>query len=124
MQWGASQTCQETFCGRGKDVSLFQKGQIIGAHQAKKTGGWLRTVQHIKTWQDDGELHLQGQNNILNGRDGRSLKRLVKSAAELTAALDSESKSTPTQTMCKQLKGSGLNSCAALKNPLITEAYL
>lgn len=91
---------------------------------SKKTGGWLRTVQHIKTWQDDGELHLQGQNNILNGRDGRSLKRLVKSAAELTAALNSESKSTPTQTMCKQLKGSGLNSCAALKNPLITEAYL
>lgn len=105
---------------RSRDVSLFQKGQIIGAHQAKKTGGWLRTVQHIKTWQDDGELHLQGQNNILNGRDGRSLK----SAAELTAALDSESKGTPTQTMCKQLKGSGLNSCAALKNPLITEAYL
>ncbi|MEQ2182978.1 hypothetical protein GOODEAATRI_027854 [Goodea atripinnis] len=26
-----------TSCGRGKDVSLFKKGQIIGMHQAVKT---------------------------------------------------------------------------------------
>ncbi len=27
---------EDTSCGRGKDVNLFQKGQIIGMHQAKK----------------------------------------------------------------------------------------
>lgn len=41
--------------GRGTDVSLFEKGQIIGMHQAEKTPEeieettkiGLRTVQHI-----------------------------------------------------------------------------
>ena len=48
----------------GKDVILFQRGQIIGLHQAKKTTEEidestkteLRTVKHIiKTWTDSGE---------------------------------------------------------------------
>lgn len=43
----------------GKDVNLFQKAQIIGLHQAKKTETTkigLRTVQRIiKTWKDSGE---------------------------------------------------------------------
>ncbi len=46
---------EDTSCGRGKDVSLFQKGQIIGMRQAKKTSKEtaetitivLRTVQYI-----------------------------------------------------------------------------
>ena len=53
---------EDISCGRGKDVTLFQKGQIIGLHQAKKkeideaTKTGLRTVQHIiKTWKDSGE---------------------------------------------------------------------
>ncbi len=28
---------EDTSCGYGKDVNLFQKGQIIGMHQGKKT---------------------------------------------------------------------------------------
>lgn len=28
---------EDTSCGRGKDVSLIQKGQIIGTLQAKET---------------------------------------------------------------------------------------
>ncbi|KAF7648268.1 hypothetical protein LDENG_00159640 [Lucifuga dentata] len=52
---------EDISCGRGKDVTLFQKGQIIGLHQAKKTTKeiaettkiGLRTVQCIiKTWKD------------------------------------------------------------------------
>ncbi len=55
---------EDTSCDRGKDVNLFQKGQIIGMHQAKKTSKeiaettkiGLRTVQHIiKNWKDSGE---------------------------------------------------------------------
>lgn len=92
---------------RGKDVNLFQKGQIIGLHQAKKTTKeiaettkiGLRTVQHIiKTWKDSGEPSSSrkkcGRKKILNDRDRRSLKRLVKSyrkksTVELTAMFNS-----------------------------------
>lgn len=51
--------------GRGKNVTLFRNGQIIGLHQAKKrtkdipetTKIGFRTVQFIiKTWKDSGEL--------------------------------------------------------------------
>ena len=51
--------------GRGKDVGLFEKGQIIGMHQAEKTSKetaettkiGLRTVQHfIKNWRDIGPI--------------------------------------------------------------------
>ena len=46
---------KDTSCGHGKDVNLFQKGQIIGIHQAKKTSKEIaettkiriRTVQRI-----------------------------------------------------------------------------
>ncbi len=55
---------EDTSCGRGKYVNLFQKGQIIGMHQAKKTSKeiaettkiGLRTVQRIiKNGKDSGE---------------------------------------------------------------------
>ncbi len=73
------QPCRKT---HGKDVHLFQKGQIIGMHQAKKTFKEiaeatkidLRTVQRIiKNWKDSGEP----SSTILNDRDRRSLKHLV-----------------------------------------------
>ena len=46
---------EDTSCGCGKDVNMFQKAQIIGMHQAKKTSEeiaettkiGLRAVQHI-----------------------------------------------------------------------------
>ena len=55
---------EDTSCGHGKDVNLFEKGQIIRMHRAKKTSEeivetikiGLRTVQHIiKNWKDSGE---------------------------------------------------------------------
>ena len=53
----------DTSCGCGKDVNLFQKGQIIDMNQADKTSKQisetkigLRTVQCIiKNWKDSGE---------------------------------------------------------------------
>ncbi|KAG2461113.1 RFNG acetylglucosaminyltransferase, partial [Polypterus senegalus] len=76
--------------GRGKDVSLFEKGQIIGMHQAEKTSKeiaettkiGLRTVQRIiKNWKDGGDPSSSrmkcGRQKILNDRDRRSLKRLT-----------------------------------------------
>ena len=66
---------KDTSCGRGKDVSLFKKGQTIGMQQAEKTSkeiaestkiGWI-TVQRIsKNWKKSGEP--------LIDRDRRSLK--------------------------------------------------
>ena len=55
------------------------------------------------------------------------LKRLVKSncrktTVELRAMFNSESKSISTRTMQRELKGLGLNSCVALRKPLISEA--
>ena len=55
---------KDTSCGRGKDANVYQKGQIIGMHQAKKTSKeiaenikiGLRTVQcMIKNWKDSRE---------------------------------------------------------------------
>ncbi len=77
---------EDTSCGYGKYVNLFQKGQIIGMHQAKKTSKeiaettktGLRTVQRIiKNWKDSGEpssLRKKcGRKKILIDRDRRSL---------------------------------------------------
>ena len=55
---------EDTSCGRGKDFTVFQKGEIIGLHQARITKViaeipriGLRTVQPIiKAWKDNGEL--------------------------------------------------------------------
>jgi len=60
-------------------------------------------------------------------RDRRSLKRLVKSnrrktTVELRAMFNSESKSISTRAVRRELKGLGLNSCVALRKPLISEA--
>ena len=58
---------------------------------------------------------------------GESLKCLSKSnqrktTVELRAMFNSESKSISTRTMWRELKGLGLNSCVALRKPLISEA--
>ncbi|KAG2469515.1 TGFA factor, partial [Polypterus senegalus] len=100
---------KDTSRGRGKDVSLFEKGQIIGMHHAEKTSKEisetttieLRTVQRIiKNWKDSGDPSSSrmkcGQKKILNDRDQRSLKRLVKSnrrktTVELRSMFNSES---------------------------------
>ena len=81
-----------TTCDCGKDVNLFQKGQIIGMRQAKKTSqGTAETTQiglwtaqrFIKNWKDSGEPSSLskkcGWEKILNDRDRWLLKRLVKS---------------------------------------------
>ena len=83
---------EDTSCGPGKDVNLFQRGQIIGRHQAKKiskeiagtTKIGLRTVECIiKNWKDSGEQSSSrkkcGRKKFwMNQRDQRSLKCLVK----------------------------------------------
>lgn len=131
---------KDTSRGRGKDVSLFEKGQIIGMHQAEKTSKeiaettkiGLRTVQRIiKNWKDSGDPSSSrkkcGRKKILNDRDRRSLKRVVRSnrrktTVELRAMFNSESKSISTRTMRRELKGLGLNSCVALRKPLISDS--
>ena len=45
-----------------------------------------------------------------------------KSTIELTAVFNSESKSILKGTMCREHRGFGLNSCVALRKPLISEA--
>ena len=77
-----------------------------------------------------GNHRLQGRNvvgkKILNDYDLRSLTRLKssgrKTTVELGAMFNSESKSISTRTMQRELKGFGLNSCVALRKPLISEA--
>lgn len=89
------QSCRKTYPhGRGKDVTVFQKGSIIGLHQAKKSleeiagipGAGLKTVQRtVKTWNESGEPSplrkkcSRKTSKILNDRDRRCFKRLVKS---------------------------------------------
>lgn len=131
---------KDTSRGRGKDVSLFEKGQIIGMHQAEKTSKeiaeaakiGLRTVQRIiKNWKDSGDPSTSrkkcGRKKIPNDRDRRSLKRLVRSnqrktTVELRAKFRSGRKSVSTRTMRRELTGLRLNSCAALRKPLVSEA--
>ena len=72
---------KDTSRGRGKDVSLFENGQIIGMHQAEKTSKetaettkiGLRTVQHIfKNWKASGEPSSRkkcGRKKILTDRE-------------------------------------------------------
>ena len=108
---------EDICCGPGEDVTLFQKGPILGLHQAKKsttkiaetTRIRLKSVQGIiKSWRDSGEPSSSGkkygQKKILNDRDLRSLKHLLrsnhtKSTVELTAMFVSESKTISTRTM-------------------------
>lgn len=75
MQGGASQTCQETFCGCGKDVSLFQKGQLLALIKQRKQEemlkllklGWELSNTLLNPGRMVVDIHLQGQKNILNG---------------------------------------------------------
>ena len=75
----------------GKDLSLFDKGRIIGLHGAGKTTrkineetvvGCRMTQQTIAYWKQYGKPSSSCSNcsrgKILNERDRCSLKRLVK----------------------------------------------
>ena len=114
---------KDTSRGCGKDVSLFEKGQIhffsliIGMHQAKKTSKeiaettkiGLRTAQSItKNWKDRGEpsslRKKYGWKKILIDHDQQSLKRSVKSnhrktTVELRAMFNCKSKIISTRTI-------------------------
>ena len=46
----------------------------------------------------------------------------IKTTVELRAMFKSESNIISTRTMRRELKGLGLNSCGALRKPLISEA--
>ena len=82
---------KDTSRDHGKDVSLFEKGQITSMHQAttskeiaETTNIGLRTVQRIiKNWKDRREPSSSrkkcGQKKILTDRDQGSLKHLVRS---------------------------------------------
>ncbi|GBM54343.1 hypothetical protein AVEN_259204-1 [Araneus ventricosus] len=116
--------------GCGKDV---KKGQIIAQHQGKKscmeiaevTSIGFCTVQFIiKSWKDVMNQHIRekkcGGKTILNNRDGRSLKRLIKSnrqksTLELKNSFDKGSKTISTRAIRRELKGMGLKSCSAAK---------
>ena len=100
---------KDTSRGRGIDVSLFEKCQIIGMHQAEITSKdiagttkiGLKTVQRIiKNCKDSGvppcSRKTCGRKKILIDSYPGSLKRLVKSNRRKTTAelrANSESKS-------------------------------
>ena len=123
---------------RGKDVTEFQKGQIIGLHQGKMsskeiseiTGKGVRCVQRIiKAW-NDGELATTsrercGRHRILTDRDRRAVKRLVKSnrkrsTLQLTKMFNAGCQTISCRTMRRELKQLGLNSCVATRKPLVS----
>ncbi|MEQ2220888.1 hypothetical protein ILYODFUR_010208 [Ilyodon furcidens] len=105
-------------------------------HQAEKTSKeiaettkiGLRTVQRIiKNWKDIVFEEEMWPEKILNDRHRQSLKRLVKSnrrktTVELRALFNSESTRISTRTLRREPMGLGLNSCVALRKPLISEA--
>ncbi|GBN05009.1 hypothetical protein AVEN_63758-1 [Araneus ventricosus] len=124
--------------GGRKNVSQFNNGQIIVLYQGKKsfkkiaeiTCFGLCTVQRIiKSWKGVNEPLSSSQNNcdqkmIVNNRDQKSLKRLVKynrqkSNLEIENSFDKESKTIYTRTMRRELKGMKLKSCSAARKSLV-----
>ena len=123
---------------RGSDVMEFKKGQIVGLYQSGTkckeitaiSGVALRTVQRIiKRWKDGGEATCSrtrcGRKSILDERDRRSLKRLVKknrrkSTVELTALYNQGGKTISQRTMRRELQTAGLRSCVAKRKPHVS----
>ena len=107
---------------RGKDLSPFDKGRIIGFHQSGKstrefsteTGINVRTIQRtIACWKQVGEPSSSrakcGRRSILNDRDWSSLKRLVKknvrsSTQMLTSEFSEGPKKVSPKTVSRELK--------------------
>ena len=128
--WFLNQPCGKTYPVIVENILLCFRG----LRQAKKmsqeitetTETGLRTVQCImKPGRIVVNHHLWWRN--LTDFDLRSLKSFMKSninnsTVELTAMLNSESKSVSTWTMLRELKGLGLKSCVALTKPIISEA--
>jgi transposase len=125
-----------------KNKVLSDKGQIIGMHRGVKSAREVfqmmdighRTVQRtIAQWKKDGEVrsfsHNSGKAKIMNIRDRRSLKRLVKSnrrksVQQLTSMFNEGPKKISARTMRRELKEMGLRSCAATRKPLVSKANL
>ena len=108
---------------RGNDLSPFDKGHIIGFHQSWKstreisteTGLNVRTIQRtIACCKQDGELSSSrakcGRFSILNDRDRRSLKRLVKkNRRSSTQMLTSEFSEGPQQVSPRSVRRESKN---------------
>ena len=123
---------------RGKDLSLFDKGRIIGLHGADKTtreineetGVGCRTIQRtIAYWKQYGEPSSSrgncGRGKILNERDRRSLKRLVKknrrsSVQMITSEFNEGMKKVSPRTIRRELKNTHLRKCKSTKKPLVS----
>jgi hypothetical protein len=98
--------------------------------QIMDIGMW--TVQHINAkWKMAGEPASACQNcsisNILNDRDMRSLKSLVKSNRwssihQLTSVFNQGDKTISTHTVRRELKEMGMRSCVATRKPLASAA--
>ena len=122
---------------RGKDLSLFDKGRIIGFHQSGKStrdisGMNVRTIQRaIACWKQDGEPSPSrakyGRHSILDDRDRRSLKRLVKknrrsSTQMLTSEFSEGPKKVSQRTVRRELKKMHLSKCKSTRKPLVSAA--
>ena len=123
---------------RGKDLSLFDKGRIIGLHGADKTtreineetGVGCRTIQRtIAYWKQYGEPSSTrgncGRGKILNERDRRSLKRLVKknrrsSVQMITSEFNEGTKKVSPRTIRRELKNMHLRKCKSTKKLLVS----
>ena len=87
----------------------------------------LRTVQRtIVKWKKDGKVQSFSGNSdrakILNTRDRRSLKRLVKtnrrkSVQQLTRMYNESPKKISARTVRRELKAMGLRSCVSTRKP-------
>lgn len=123
---------------RGKDLSLFDKGRIIGFHQSGKstrdistvTGINVRTIQRaIACWKQDGAPSSSrakcGRHSILDDRDRRSLKRAVKknrrsSTQMLTSEFSEGPKKVSQRTVRRELEKMHLSKCKSTRKPLVS----
>ena len=125
---------------RGKDLTSFDKGRIIGFHQSGKTTREIstetdinvRTIQRIiARWKKDGEPCSSrancGRNKILGDRDRRVLKRLVKknrrsSTQIITSKFCEGPKKVSQRTVRRELKKMNLGKRNPIRKPLVSAA--
>lgn len=125
---------------RGKDLTSFDKGRIIGFHQSGKTTREisietsinLRTIQRlIAHWKKDGEPCSSRasceRHNILDDRDRRVLKRFVKknrrsSTQIITSELCEGPKKVSQRTVRRELKKMNLSRRKSTRKPLVSAA--
>lgn len=108
------------------DIDQYLEGQIIGMlsiFEMTKIG--LRPVQTLlKPGRIVGNFRLCGR-NVVSRKSYCYLKvsrsQIVETTVELGTMFNSEGRSVSTHAMQRALKGLGLNSCAAVRKPLISE---